>query len=175
MFCVFNQNRCLWRLLWGWDGSTYPVAASSGFQCSPGCAPLGNVPRVIPLAGYVGEKSTTCRRQVEMWRNFDWNACRGRHILAPTQDFVSGIADTVPIHQKSTYTQRFTTHHLHPQPKTCCSTAPPLSCRFHTQPAILLRAGQPTTVPPFSESQNFVGLHRVFFWSLSHHCTLADF
>ena len=49
MFCVFDQNRRPGRPPRQCDASTCPMAASSGFEWSPGCAPSGDWPCVVPL------------------------------------------------------------------------------------------------------------------------------
>jgi len=49
VFCVFDRNRWPWRPPRRCDARTRPMAASSGFKWSPGCASLGDVPRMAPL------------------------------------------------------------------------------------------------------------------------------
>ena len=48
MFCVFDRNRRPWRPLHQCDASTCLMAASSGFKWSPGCAPWGDPPHILP-------------------------------------------------------------------------------------------------------------------------------
>ena len=49
MFCLFYSNS-LTMVASGWyRAGTQLVAATSGFEWSPGCAPSGNAPCVVPL------------------------------------------------------------------------------------------------------------------------------
>ncbi len=49
VICVCIWNRWPWRPPRQYSTGTCPIAASSGFYWSPGCALLGNVPRIVPL------------------------------------------------------------------------------------------------------------------------------
>ncbi len=74
---------------------------------------------------YVSDMSATCRRHVEKSPIFEQHACRGRHTLAPTQDFLcQGLPTLYGTHKDLPPTTH--THNPNPAAPLCSAALLPL-------------------------------------------------